>query len=176
MEDFLNEIFKASPDALLVVAGLVLVLLSVIGTIQGKIQLDGRWRIAGLCLGLVFMIGGLILHYLNHVQGQTNSAGATPARTVSVRPGPPGACQAGYVWREAFAGDRVCVLPETRRQAADDNRSASSRVNPRGAYGPQSCVEGFVWREARPDDHVCVAPDTRQQTLNDNAKAESRIL
>jgi hypothetical protein len=173
MQDFVNEIFKASPDALLVVAGLVLVLLSVIGTIQGKIQLEGHWRIAGLCLGLVFMIGGLILHYLNHVQGQTNSTSATPAPGVSVKPG---ACQAGYVWREAFPGDHVCVLPETRRQAADDNRSASSRVNPKGPYGPQSCIEGFVWRQARFDDHVCVTPDTRQQTLNDNAKAESRIL
>lgn len=87
-----------------------------------------------------------------------------------------GTCKQGYVWREAFAGDHVCVLPETRAQAAADNHAAASRIDANGAYGPQSCVKGYVWREAEPDDLVCVTPATRTQTAEDNAKAASRML
>ena len=30
-------------------------------------------------------------------------------------------CQNGYVWREAFPGDLVCVVPSQRDQTASDN-------------------------------------------------------
>jgi hypothetical protein len=36
-------------------------------------------------------------------------------------------CKQGYVWREAFPGDHVCVPPQTRAQAAEDNSLAVSR-------------------------------------------------
>ncbi len=35
---------------------------------------------------------------------------------------------AGYVWREAFPGDHVCVPPDDRAQAAYDNSQAVYRV------------------------------------------------
>jgi hypothetical protein len=88
---------------------------------------------------------------------------------------PPDACLEGYVWREAFPGDRVCVTPETRVQAAADNRRAAERRAPGGgAYGPDTCRPGFVWREARPDDRVCVTPEVRAQTARDNSLALAR--
>ena len=40
----------------------------------------------------------------------------------------PHTCIYGYVWRDAFDGDDVCVLPAVRTQAALDNREAASRV------------------------------------------------
>ena len=52
-------------------------------------------------------------------------------------------CRSGYVWREAFQGDTVCVKPGQRDQAAADNAAAASRIDPNGAWGPQSCVQGF---------------------------------
>jgi hypothetical protein len=85
-------------------------------------------------------------------------------------------CLEGYVWREAFAGDHVCVLSETRRQAASDNENAASRVDPHGGFGSKSCIAGYVWREARPGDNVCVTEATRQQVKDDNAAAQSRRL
>ena len=85
------------------------------------------------------------------------------------------ACRQGYVWREAFPGDYVCVTPETRTQAAQDNGQADARRQPGGgAYGPNTCLSGFVWREARPEDLVCVTPETRTQTASDNAQAAAR--
>ncbi len=30
-------------------------------------------------------------------------------------------CRQGYVWREAFAGDTVCVTPYERTQAQQEN-------------------------------------------------------
>ena len=84
------------------------------------------------------------------------------------------ACLNGFVWREAFPGDRVCVTPPTRTQAATDNRAAASRVDPNGASGPKSCRSPFVWRAARPSDLVCVTVATRTQAVADNNAAASR--
>jgi hypothetical protein len=89
--------------------------------------------------------------------------------------GPPDTCLQGYVWREAVPGDHVCVTPETRAQAAQDNSLAASRRSPTGgAYGPDTCLQGYVWRGAVPSDHVCVTGETRAQTAEDNSLAASR--
>lgn len=42
----------------------------------------------------------------------------------------PNTCKQGYVWREAYANDVVCVVPGSRQQAAADNAAASRRVVP----------------------------------------------
>ena len=84
-------------------------------------------------------------------------------------------CIEGYVWREAFPHDHVCVTPAIRAQAASDNGQAASRREPGGgAYGPDTCRQGYVWREASPDDHVCVIPETRTQAASDYAQKEFR--
>jgi hypothetical protein len=89
----------------------------------------------------------------------------------------PDTCIEGYVWREAYPDDRVCVTPATREQAAADNRLAATRREPQGgAHGPDTCKPGFVWREARPDDHVCVTSDVREQTALDNRQTHARRL
>ncbi len=89
--------------------------------------------------------------------------------TIVPLPYGPATCAGGYVWRNAFDGDTVCVTTTSRDQAARDNAAASSRVNPNGAYGPQTCLNGYVWRVARSTDLVCVTPAIRQQTANENA-------
>ena len=95
---------------------------------------------------------------------------AQPALAISDR------CKEGYVWREAFPGDKVCVTPGAREQAAQDNRAAGSRYRPGGGkYGPDTCRRGYVWREARPNDHVCVTPAVRIQTAHDNKMAHTRV-
>lgn len=84
-------------------------------------------------------------------------------------------CLQGYVWREAAPGDLVCVTPQVRQQARDDNAQANNRRQPGGgAYGPDTCRQGFVWREATPADHVCVTGQVRQQARDDNARAAER--
>ncbi len=67
------------------------------------------------------------------------------------------ACKEGYVWRDAFSGDKVCVTPAVRSQATADNAAAASRWVV-GAYGPHTCIAGYVWREAQSGDDVCVLP------------------
>jgi hypothetical protein len=87
-------------------------------------------------------------------------------------------CQQGFVWREAFKGDHVCVPGNVRAQAWADNAAAAQRRSPNGGpYGPDTCKQGFVWREAakRPADHVCVVPPTRSQAAADNAQALTRV-
>src|SRR5262245_50618197 len=87
----------------------------------------------------------------------------------------PDTCRQGYVWREAFPGDHVCVTPETRARTAEDNSQANARRQPGGGpYGPETCRQGYVWREARRDDHVCVTPEVRSQAASDNRQASVR--
>jgi len=88
----------------------------------------------------------------------------------------PDTCRQGYVWREAFPGDHVCVVPATRTRAAYDNSQANVRREQwGGTYGPDTCRQSYVWREARPQDHVCVEPSTRAQAWDDNAHAQERF-
>ena len=77
-------------------------------------------------------------------------------------------CQQGYVWREAYPGDHVCVTPETRAQVAADNAAAASR---RVSPNSDICIKGYVWRNARPEDHVCVTPQIRKQTDEEKRRA-----
>jgi hypothetical protein len=81
-------------------------------------------------------------------------------------------CASGYVWREAYPGDVVCVYPSQRSQAASDNAAAASRVDP---ANPPYCLSGYVWRDAYDGDGVCVAPWVRDQVHSDNAQAAYRI-
>jgi hypothetical protein len=83
-------------------------------------------------------------------------------------------CLNGYVWREAFPGDKVCVTPATRTRTVQDNAAAASRRDPSAGYGAYGCQAGYVWREAGPNDLVCVTPNMRDQATVDNAAAASR--
>jgi hypothetical protein len=84
-------------------------------------------------------------------------------------------CKTGYVWREARPSDLVCVTPESRTRVAQENRTASSRIQPGGgASGPFTCLSGFVWREAFEGDVVCVTPEVRTLVREENRVATSR--
>ena len=84
-------------------------------------------------------------------------------------------CVQGFVWREAFSGDRVCVTVAVRTRTAQDNQQAGAHRAPGGGPdGPDSCRTGFVWRDAGPRDRVCVPPETRDQAASDNRAAHSR--
>lgn len=80
-------------------------------------------------------------------------AGITPPATANH-------CIQGYVWREAFPGDLVCVKPDVRDQAAEDNAATSSRI--------ATCRPGFVPREAVRGDEVCVTPTARDLAASEN--------
>lgn len=102
----------------------------------------------------------------------TLGPGSWTMAAVAQAPFGPDTCLQGYVWRDAFPDDHVCVTPETRAQADGDNSQAAVRRQPGGgAYGPNTCSQGYVWREARPEDHVCVSPEIRAQAAADNAEA-----
>jgi hypothetical protein len=96
-----------------------------------------------------------------------------PAGTI----GDPGAhCLRGYVWRQAYAGDYVCVTPASRTQAVIDNAAAADRIaSGSGVFGAHTCQQSYVWRQVVPADYVCVTPGTRSQAVADNAQANNRV-
>lgn len=87
----------------------------------------------------------------------------------------PDTCKNGFVFREAYPNDHVCVTPKVRQQVATDNAHTQENYQLGGGpYGKETCKNGLVWREARPQDHVCVTPEQRQQAVDDNRYAYSR--
>ncbi len=96
-------------------------------------------------------------------------SGASLLPSAAVAQYGPDTCRQGFVWREAYRSDHVCVRPWVRDQTAADNAAAATRI-----YGNGRCVEGFVWREAYPGDHVCVTPEIRERTARDTDRAPYR--
>jgi hypothetical protein len=82
----------------------------------------------------------------------------------------PRPCLPGFVWRQAVAMDYVCVTPQTRAQAAADDKAMKQRTASNG-----TCIQGYVWRMTVPLDHVCVTPETRDQAQRDNAAMNQRV-
>ena len=85
----------------------------------------------------------------------------------------PYTCKAGFVWREAFSGDKVCVTPTDRDAVRSENANAWWRTS--GSGNPAWCVSGYVWREARPTDYACVPPASRDRERSNNAAAVQRL-
>jgi hypothetical protein len=98
----------------------------------------------------------------------------------------PDTCAPGFVWREAFPDDHVCVGPQRREAVKVDNTQGPGRragvctdemlkTQSCPFVIPDDCKQGFVWREARPEDHVCVSPQERDVVRQENATAGERL-
>lgn len=109
------------------------------------------------------------------IQPPTDMAEQSNGQVIaSARSGPPtGPCIQGFVWREVTPNDHVCVTPDRRSLAAQQNRDASTHGLMRA--GKMYCLPGWVWREAVAGDQVCVTPQERAQVVEDNKLANSRV-
>jgi hypothetical protein len=83
----------------------------------------------------------------------------------------PGWCRVGFVWRNAFHDDNVCVT-----QAQEATAQAENVAGPGLQKTDGKCISGYVWRQARPSDHVCVSPAERTQTEEENKNASGHTL
>jgi hypothetical protein len=124
-------------------------------------------------VGSLAVAGAAFAVAVSHAESAGTAPAAAPAS--AAQDYGPYTCLVGYVWREAVPNDLVCVSPDVRSQAKQDNALAASRRSPNGGpFGPDTCISGYVWREAAPTDHVCVTPATREQARTDNLAAASR--
>ncbi|MDP3420925.1 MAG: hypothetical protein Q8S10_08375 [Thiobacillus sp.] len=91
---------------------------------------------------------------------------ALAASTVESAPHPD-ACIEGYVWREAFPDDRICVTPDVREQTARDNRLAHTRrlMSPAAANGTGYSREYGEFEAARPSAPAAQAPATIKKKM-----------
>ncbi len=92
-------------------------------------------------------------------------------------------CKQGYVWREGISNDHVCVTPDERDRAKQDNAAEAAHRDPVTAPGTNvhmlgryRCKPGYVPRLISGNDTVCVTPARRARVQQDNAAATSRRL
>ena len=83
----------------------------------------------------------------------------------------PDACAYGYLWRNLYEGDVVCVSSERYYQYQQENADDVLYKTPGSIY----CINGYVWRDAFPfdGDIVCVTPAARDQAQVDNSRSDS---
>ncbi|MEU3407616.1 hypothetical protein ABZ766_27230 [Streptomyces sp. NPDC006670] len=95
------------------------------------------------------------------------ASAAVPRAPAAVRSGAL-PCPSGYVWRDSYDGDALCVTPAERDRvhALNPNRQPGG-----GAYGPWTCKPGYVWREKWVGDTLCVTPAER-----DRAKGHGQLI
>lgn len=84
----------------------------------------------------------------------------------------PETCKSGYVWRQGGEADLVCVTPESRARALDDNAKVTALPTAAGAR--TDCGSSLVLRAAFDGDIVCVDPATHAETLQENSLDQSR--
>ncbi|GGS39426.1 hypothetical protein Snoj_82370 [Streptomyces nojiriensis] len=77
----------------------------------------------------------------------------------------PNTCKPGYVWRDSYDGDTLCVTPGERQRVHDAN---PNRQPGGGVYGPSTCKQGYVWRDSYDGDTLCVTPEERQRVHDAN--------
>ncbi len=194
MGELLGHLVDAPLANVIVLAGLGFLAVGAIGKVSASINPSVISRVISGVVGIALLFYGLNAHvsadaHTEHASREgTATATVRPARppigSISVPPPStrqpqqaPETCRLAYVWREAFAGDHVCVTPDVHVATARQNELAPSRHSPNGgAYGPDSCRQGFVWRDAKPGDHVCVTGLERQQAAADNQAAASRRI
>jgi len=67
-------------------------------------------------------------------------------------------CSPGYVWRDAFKDDLVCVTPQRRAEVQAENAEAEKHIDPNWAVyaftHADDCRHGYYWRLAGPNDRV----------------------
>jgi hypothetical protein len=103
--------------------------------------------------------------------------GAMAPAAAAPLPYGPDTCIAGFAWREAKAGDNVCVTPYVHNRTQQENANAAQFRDPNGGpYGPDTCLQPYVWRDAFYGDHVCVTQAVRAEAAADNSMAEERKL
>jgi hypothetical protein len=79
-------------------------------------------------------------------------------------------CKSGYVKRNAYNGDQVCVTPAIQAQTQQENQIAPTLTKPDGTC----TIPIFVWRLAAPIDKTCASQAAHAQAIDDNNHAAER--
>ena len=80
LKDLLKDVLTAQTGSLLIVFGMALLLLAIIGAVQGKIALDRKARLIGGTLGLISLISGVWLQ--THARPASDWERGLPARRI----------------------------------------------------------------------------------------------
>jgi hypothetical protein len=80
-------------------------------------------------------------------------------------------CKQGYVWRNAFNGDAVCVTPNIRDDVAAENAAASSHVAQQQPARQPAQQSEMVWKATGHGDTYNIVIDDGKTTQTLNAEA-----
>lgn len=88
MTQFMDDLIKAQPDSLFILAGLILIAVGVIGSIKTYIDPGRYGRIAALGIGTVLVIVGFVLYAKQPASASTTPATTPASATTTTTPAP----------------------------------------------------------------------------------------
>jgi hypothetical protein len=86
MDELVKGIFTAPVATLFIVAGMLFLLIAVVGNISGKIEPGAKGRLASTVLGLTFVLIGLAIHLTKEVPQMPVPPATPPEQTKPGRP------------------------------------------------------------------------------------------
>ncbi|MFD9520938.1 hypothetical protein, partial [Streptomyces sp. NPDC059979] len=107
----------------------------------------------GICIAAVVFAAGAFALPASAAVGSPARPPVTSSSAGDPNSQPDGQCKPGYVYRDSFEGDGVCVTPE--------ERDAAHTQNPNRQPGSNECKPGYVYRDSFEGDGVCVTPEER---------------
>lgn len=84
MDELVKGVFAAPVATLFIVAGMIFLLIAVVGNISGKIEPGAKGRLASAALGLTFVVIGLAIHLTK--EAQLSPTPPTPPTTLEPKP------------------------------------------------------------------------------------------
>ncbi len=81
-------------------------------------------------------------------------------------------CLKGYVFREAFKGDNICVVPYDKNAAKHQNMLHAER----SINSKDECPEGLVPREIKKSDRLCVTQQEKNKIVLQNTLHKAKNL
>jgi hypothetical protein len=145
MDEFVKSVFTAPVATLLIVAGILFLLIAIVGNISGRIEPGAKGRIASGVLGLTFVLIGLAMHLTQKVPQMPGPPTTSQEQIKRDQlPEPPQAPKAGET---ELPSEAPVSVPSTEEKEPNDHITAANLITEgatvRGSIGTKQDRDFF---------------------------------
>jgi hypothetical protein len=162
MSELITGIFSAPIATLFVVAGMVFLLIAVVGNISGRIEPGAKGRIASGVLGVLFLVVGLAIHFLPDAEKRASAPPEETTEQVSQTPAQPAA---GQTPTTTVPGGAQQAAVTERDAPALDVEPSNDHISGAALISMGSTVRGSLATNKDRDFYRFDAPTSRTRVI-----------